>query len=219
MKFGKRLASLMIPEWKDKYINYLGLKKILKRAKKLTKKKYLIKYENYTANNLSQTDLDQLRKLRREFFTRLFLEFVKFRDSFLFIYYGMISPNFVKLVVNFDILKSNASSLKQGAVIKNNIMLKNSLERFYKLIVYSKEFMNLNFRIIYKICKKFKKIFKVVGLFKDSRIIEFNHHVCESNFAKEVAEMEQIKNKTKSLYYKKLVFSAVPLLLYFCLVY
>lgn len=203
MKFGKELPHLLIPEWKDKYIDYIKLKKILKKASKIVKKKYMIKYGKYIANNVNSSETEQLLKIQKEFFTLLLNEFDKFTDSFLYIYYGMIYPNFVKLIVNFDILKANAPNLKQQKYIKKNIKIKNSLERFYKLIVYAKEFINLNYRIIYKITKKFKKIFKKVDLFKTSQIIKFNEYVCTKYCAKEIKELEEIKNRTEKYYYKK----------------
>jgi protein-disulfide isomerase len=58
-------------------------------------------------------------------------------------------------------------------------------------------------RIIYKISKKFKKIYKIVGLFKQSQMVEFNDYVCSKYCRKEISEMKEIKNKTKNLYYKK----------------
>ena len=89
MKFGKALLSLMIAEWKDKYINYNKLKSILKKATKLTKNKYTIKYEKFTANNIKEEEILKLKKFQEEFFKLFYKEFDKFTNAFLYIFYGM----------------------------------------------------------------------------------------------------------------------------------
>ena len=203
MKFGRSFKNDRIPEWIDKYMNYIKLKKILKKVSKILKKKFYIKYPAKDVSNLEEAELKEILELKTEFEELLYKEFKKFHESFLYMHHFKVYQNFAKVLVNFDLLKKDASQLKQKKFIKKNIKMKNCIERYYKLIVYVKEYFNLNFRVIYKISKKFKKTFKKIGLYDKKFMIDFNFHVCSKDMLSLYREIESIQINTKRLYNKK----------------
>ena len=174
MKFGKYFRSHQIPEWQEYYIDYNLLKSVINGLKKYTIKKN--KSEPVVA--VRPPEIEAEIKLIIETFQKLLiLQFKHFSKCFKFEFKMIAKIKLVKIIWNFAVIDAKCN---KKDVPTKMYQIKNMLEMYFKELIALRDFVNLNFRCIYKILKKFKKISEGVNEYDSGFSVVFGKLVLKS---------------------------------------
>ena len=173
MKFLEFLLQNQIKEWKDFYINYNLLKKILKPIQSLYKLKLRKNYlkeiseqnkgDNFK-NQLQNLDIEidylenkmDINKIHTSFCNQMIIETKKF----LFFYKESLDKNVERLT---EIKEQINYAKKTFCFPTYEKIFEIYLKVLYKEFSLLREFMELNFQAKNKILKKYKKFFKLLN--------------------------------------------------------
>lgn len=188
MKFQVYLEKNKINAWKEFYINYNLLKKIMKPMQSLYKTTLISTYRrkvnkthqhqqlpySVSSTNLieplidppTETDINSidLSKIQNQFITQLLLELKKVEFFYLETLYNRIK-------VRFDQIKAQIEHCHQEKEFKlYEDIFEMSIKELYREACLLKEFLDLNIKAKTKIVKKYKKVTKQLVILNKANI-------------------------------------------------
>ena len=211
MKFGFVLKNQGIPEWKEMYLNYKILKKLIKPYKALSKVYMKINYlepkesENtiITITNANHQYFEDLKYFGVIFEELVMLEFQKISSFFEYKLHEELR-RWKKFKINISILLNIQNDKDYD---DKKIQLLNAFHYFYKELNLLYEYINVNQEGLRKIIKKFKKNSKNVDLRYKRIKRKIRELISKSFFKNAIQKLIFLRTEVESSYidtfYKK----------------
>lgn len=199
MKFGIYFVKHLIPEWQNCYVNYNLLKKIISQLSAY-EDKFVLTFGNIKVSNLDDSESAEIQSIIETFEKLLILQFKHFNYCFRYHLQYTAKQKLIKIFWNFAAIESDPKRKKDPKLKER---MTSVVEKYYKEIITLRNFVNLNFRCIYKILKKFKKLSSKVHKFDEEFTILFNKKIIKSYVYRNSLTLLKIIKITENTYLEK----------------
>ena len=197
MKFVDYIKKNQTPEWIHYYINYPIPAKLLRCLKRL-RGRVNFRFGEYHINNLKEDERQFVEEVRTLFHTAMSDQVLKFEDFLRYKTDFCLKPTLLKIIFNVKNYKGRHFESLEGARILGQ--MKVEVEKFYKEINFVKQYMNLNFRIFYKLTNKYKKAFSDINMYEKESINVFNEMMRRNRIHKVYKKLEDFLRIIETIY-------------------
>lgn len=171
MKFQDFLIKHQIQEWKNYYISFEPLNKLLKSLR-LLKKRLNFKEGNQKVHNFTEIEQKFISDVDHHFLRALHDQLLKIQSFLNYKVNFYMGPLLIKFVFNVSNFKQQILSEEERDTI--GISLREELEKYYKEVYLVKQYMSLNFRIYERLCMRYRTEFERLNLFNPNNLEEIN---------------------------------------------